>query len=289
MERIYSTLSKVVIAAVLALNVYRAIRTPITAPEAYAFDHFVRPALVDQIREFDPQNQPLQTVLTKRAVGLLRLSEFSMRLPALLGAAFFLWAAFRILRRWLGERPVVFATILVLTAKPIATNLWLGQGDVDALALLAWGIDRLQNRKLQQAGVLLGLAPAASLLFAIPAALVLGIAWRRHAALTAIVVAFIALSIPLSRAESLDWHFRLRAQPQQTIDVRPVVQQLRDAASSRPIRIAADPQLQPLLHFYQARDRISSWDPAFGQLGQPGFDYSVVIGPNGAEVRDGPK
>src|ERR1035438_9256220 len=41
----------------------------------------------------------LYTLLEKRSVGLFRVSEFSIRLPALLAGGWYLWASWRLCRR----------------------------------------------------------------------------------------------------------------------------------------------------------------------------------------------
>jgi len=85
-------------AALLAVGIGLAAALPITTAEAYAFVHFVRPAVRDQLALFDPANHVLNTLLMKRAVGLLRLSAFSLRVPELVGLALYLWAVARLVR-----------------------------------------------------------------------------------------------------------------------------------------------------------------------------------------------
>ncbi len=71
----------VVVAALLATGIYLAAALPITGSEAYAFGHFVRPPVRDWLGGFDPANRVLNSLLMKRAVGILRLSAFSLRAP----------------------------------------------------------------------------------------------------------------------------------------------------------------------------------------------------------------
>jgi hypothetical protein len=249
--------ARLLLLAVFAWNVYEALHLPVTRDEAYEFVHFVRPPLRDVVRQFDPRDQVLHTLLVKRSVGLFRLSEFSMRVPALLAVGFFFWVVFRV-----GRGSPVIAGLLVLNPF-VQGHLWAAAGDAMGLALFAWGVDRVIQRRLNFAGLLLGLSMAASLVFAIPVAVLiaacLAIGHDRWAvierlALTTLAAAFILLAIPLSRIESKQpkYHtqFSLKSPDYRYLDIPPRTQQQ--------VRLAVSPELVPTFEFYKARYRLNN-------------------------------
>ena len=142
--------------AVFAVNLYRAATQSITTPEAITFDRWVRPPLRDILPQpYDPDNHLLNTLLIKRSVALFRLSEFSFRLPSLLGGALYLWAAYRLSRRLLGTGPLFLAGVALLILHP--PNL--------ALAFYLWAIELMLAGSLNLAGICLGLSAPADLAF----------------------------------------------------------------------------------------------------------------------------
>jgi hypothetical protein len=249
--------ARLLLLAVFAWNVYEALHLPVTRDEAYEFVHFVRPPLRDVVRQFDPRDQVLHTLLVKRSVGLFRLSEFSMRVPALLAVGFFFWAVFR-----LGRGSLLIAALLVLNPF-VQGHLWAAAGDAVGLALFGWGVDRLIQRRLNIAGLLLGLSVAASLVFAIPVAVLIALClaiyqdrWTviERLGLTTLAGAFILLAIPLSRIEAkqLKYHtqFSLKSPDYRYLDI-PLHTQER-------VRLAVSPELVPTLEYYKARYRLSN-------------------------------
>ena len=178
-------------------------RESITTSEAVVFDRLIRPPVRDWIGHFEPQNHLLNTLLVKRSVALFRLSEFSFRLPALLGGAFYLWAVFRLARRAFGSGLLFVATVAVLALnRLVADDLSIG------LAFWAWTLEFLHLRKLNLAGLCLGLSVASHLAFAVPAAALIVIAllagWVviERFVVTTVVTAVVLLAIPLSRADA---------------------------------------------------------------------------------------
>ena len=156
--------------AVFALNVYRAATQSITVPEAVAFDRWIRPPLRDILPQpYDPANHILNTLLVKRTVALFRLSEFSFRLPSLLGGALYLWAVYRLARRLLGTGPLFLAGLALMSLAPPSL----------ALALFTWAIVFLVGqalspanpRNLNLAAICLGLSAASDLAFLLPRSL----------------------------------------------------------------------------------------------------------------------
>jgi hypothetical protein len=276
--------------AVLALGLIFALALPITTREAYAFTHFVRPPVRDLLGTFDPADPILNTLLTKRAVGLFRLSTFSLRASGLLGLALYLWSMARLLRdRWL---PLALAGALFLaldfctpgTGVGLALALW-----VTALRLtIAYLQENLEDglRNLNLCGVCLGLSVAANFCFLIPSlALVGALCWKLRqptlwvdrVLLTGTVTAFLLLVLPFSHATAGELSRHLLPPPLEISrtpeDLTALVAILRRESQGRTVRIAATADLLPVLQFYQARYRAGGWR----LVGFPGSaDYYVV-------------
>jgi hypothetical protein len=213
--------------ALFAIDAYRVATQPITLGEAIAFDRSIRPPIREILARHDAGIRVLESLLVKRSVGLLRLSEFSFRLPALLGAAFFLWAVYRVVTRVFGQGPLMVVAAVLLSLNPLLLDdLSARHGYVIALAFWTCALDRLlryldpspivDSRNLNLAGLFLALSVAANLAFVLPA-LALAIVFLLTASLqklfrwpdfldrlvaTSIVTAFVLLVIPLTTAVS---------------------------------------------------------------------------------------
>ena len=265
---------------VFAVGFSLAIALPITSREAYSFVHFVRPPVRDLLGAFDPADHILNTLLMKRAVGLLRLSAFSLRVPDLLGLALFLWAVVRLAARagrW-GSALLVAAGLCYLALEYTTAASAAGL----ALALWICGIERTISylkgnqadgvRNLNLAGLCLGLSVAAHPCFLVPGLLVASALllatrrfwpWMERVLITATVSAFLFLVLPFSHA-SAGQLVKLIAPPRLEItrtpeDLAGLVAVLRRETRGKTVRIAADAALVPVLEFYQSRYRVGGW------------------------------
>jgi hypothetical protein len=273
-------LRRAVLAALVATGIYLAAALPITGREAYAFSHFVRPPMRDLLGRFDPANRVLNTLLMKRAVGILRLSAFSLRAPGLAGLALYLWAVARLARgRW---SAIVLAGAAYLALEYCTPGLAMGL----ALALWVCAVERavayLQGNQadgppnLNLVGFWLGLSLAANFCFLIPSLLLvaaLGFAsrkfvsretlWMERVVVTATVTAFLLLVLPFSHADAGEL-VRLTMPPPLRFARTPeyltgLVAVLRNESRGKTVRIAASAELVPVLEFYQARYREGRW------------------------------
>jgi hypothetical protein len=271
---------RAVLAALLAAGLYLAAALPITGREAYAFSHFVRPPVRDLLGRFDPADRVLNTLLMKRAVGILRLSAFSLRAPGLAGLALFLWAV----ARWAQGR---WLAIAVAGAAYLALE-YCTPGSAVGLALALWvcAVERavayLQENQshgppnLNLIGFWLGLSVAANFCFLIPSLVMvaaLGFAvrrfvsretlWMERVVVTATVTAFLLLVLPFSHASAREL-MRLTMPPPLRFartpeDLTGLVAVLRRESGGQTVRIAASGELVPVLEFYQARYREGRW------------------------------
>jgi len=277
------------VAAVCFAGIAMAAALPITVQEAYTFTHFVRPPVRDWVGAFDPANHVLETLLMKRSVGLLRLSAFSLRTPGLLGLALYLWAVARLAWSW----PRIGWAIIAFAGAAYLGLAYCTPGTGLDLALALW-LCAAAMRNLNFAGVCLGLSVAANFCFLAPA-LVLAVArllrtrrfwaWADRVIVTAIVTAFLLLVLPFSHASARQLA-RLVIPPAIEIarspgDLAGVIAKLRREARGRNVRIAASPDVAPVLEFYQARYREAGWRIVGFR---DGADYDVIQTPGGGAV-----
>jgi hypothetical protein len=261
----------VALVAVFTGEAWLAAARPITPAEALAYDRFVRPPMRETLHQPSRNPDVLYTLLEKRSVGLFRVSEFSIRLPALLAGGWYLWAIRRLCRRSL--------LVVALAVAPLAWQCFSTANGLGlALALAAWALEAVP-KKLNWAGVCLGLAVAAHLPFAIAVAMIAAmIVWRNFRwdravegfLIPALVASFLLLVLPLSLAPDTP-----SAPPELTSaevkGVRAAVEVLRRESGTKPIQVGASAAVAPVLRFYRARFRLASW-----QFSDGSADYYVL-------------
>jgi hypothetical protein len=235
MERLSTAWTRLAAVAILAAAVWLCFR-PLTSAEATLWDDLVRPPLRTAFFAPDAWSSFIYGLLAKRTAGLLRLSEFTLRLPALLaGTAWLL----------LTPKKPLYAIVPLLLGWFTTAE---GYGISLALCAAAW-------RWRSAAPWLLGLAIAVSPLFAIPLglyALTRGIASIERVAIPALVTAFVILIVPLSHAAT-PANGAIGSRKERA--VRDALQPLRGRAAE----LAVTPDTLPLLEFYKARYRQRNW------------------------------
>ena len=273
-NRLLTRAARIALAALVAVfagEAWLAAVRPITPAEALAYDRFVRPLMIETLHQPSRNPDVLYTLLEKRSVGLFRVSEFSIRLPAVLAGGLYLWAIWR-----LSRRPVLVVT---LALAPLAWQCFsTANGFGLALALAAWALEAVP-RKLNWAGVCLGLAVASYLPFAIPAAILAAIiVWRNFRwdravegfLIPALVTSFIILVLPLSLARHTP-SVPPELSSAEVNGVRAAVEALRRECGTKPIRVGTSSAVAPVLSFYRSRFRLASW-----QLSDAAADYYVL-------------
>jgi hypothetical protein len=158
------------LAALFALQFYRAATLSITVDEARVFTDFIHPDPPLLLSSYDAAHHVLQTYLSWYFAKRWGGSELVLRIPALLAAIAYFAFVYRFTARIFGAHgPARFIGILVLAANPLVLDhLALARGYGVALALFAWAVWCALNDRLWGAGVLSGLTVAANLTFLIP-------------------------------------------------------------------------------------------------------------------------
>lgn len=273
-------LAFILVAVVFAIQVYQAARRPIGSREACLYDRFVRPTTRQVLASELLDRDVLYALLEKRSVGLFHVSPFSVRLPALLFGILYLWSAWQLARRFLGDGWWFLAALTVAAVVPLA---WGGfaraEGGGAALALALCAVCYLNL-----AGIFLGLSIAARMSFTIQAALlalaILAVqrrwtVWVDRVLIPAIVVAVIFLVLPLSHA-----HAGAESIPEltdrQAADLQSTLRVLRATAGTEPVSIGASPAVEPVANFYRAEYRATQWLHIKKTTPSEHFDYYLI-------------
>jgi hypothetical protein len=228
---------------VLAVNVYRAWTQSITADEAYACSLYLTGPWSQLLGPYEACHHVLYTLLSKLSISLFGLSEFTLRIPSLLGGLLYLLTIYRLARRLFGEGPVFLLATGLLSLNPLLMDyMSAARGYGLALALFLWSLYQMLRYTdagarqpvvspdpslLAKAGIGLGLSVAANLTLLVPVAVLtvgflavlvadreLGgprVAGRLSLGLgrfvfPCIVTAFIILVLPLSKAHRSDFY-----------------------------------------------------------------------------------
>jgi hypothetical protein len=250
MERVYFASIKLLLSACFGWALYVAITRPVTLGEALLWDHLVRPPFRQAFTAPDAWSGLLYAVIAKRTVGLFRLSQFTLRLPALIGCGVYLIVIFR-------KLPRRYWPILVLAAVlPVALGRF-SFADPRSVALafcaLGWCCPRF-------AALFFGLAIGAYPLYAIPLsflALRRGIAAIERIAIPAATVAFLLLIVPWSHAAPTSPTPSVGGREETA--VRLALQPIRQLGAA-PLRISVASSVLPLVEFYREKYRRRNWE-----------------------------
>jgi hypothetical protein len=165
--------------AVFSVNVYRAWTQSVTIDEAFAYNLFLKGSWSKLIGPYDASNHVLYSILAKTCITLLGLTEFTLRIPSLLGGLLYLLAVFRLSRRLLGEGWLLLLPVAMLSLNPLVMDLMsAARGYGLALGLFLWALDQALGYVEAPAGralvrkvsIGLALAVAANLTLLLPAA-----------------------------------------------------------------------------------------------------------------------
>jgi 4-amino-4-deoxy-L-arabinose transferase-like glycosyltransferase len=173
----YRGIAILLLAVVLSVNVYRASTQSITSDEAFAQSLFLTGSWTHLFDSFDACHHVLHTILCKLSVSLFGLSEFTLRIPSLLGGLLYLVTVFRLSRRVFGEGRLFLLSAALLTLNPLMLDyMSAARGYGLALGLFLWAMYQMllyagedaDRRLIFKTGLGLGLAVAANLTLLVP-------------------------------------------------------------------------------------------------------------------------
>lgn len=169
------------LAALLFLVVvFRAWTQSITYDEAITWRLYIVTPFSSILGSYDANHHILHTWLVRLITSITGVSEFTLRLPALAGAALYLWTLTRLSARLFGQTWLAPASVVLMGAPPLVMDfLAAARGYGLALAFFFFAFERLlvllsgdqDRRTIWAAGAALGLSIASNFVFVIPVAL----------------------------------------------------------------------------------------------------------------------
>ena len=102
---------------VFGVAVYRAKTQPIAHDEALTYEWFLDQGVYNVLR-FNAANHILQTLLAKPIVKAFGVSEFTLRIPTLFGAAVYLTAVYLLCRKLFGDGLVLLVSTALMVLNP---------------------------------------------------------------------------------------------------------------------------------------------------------------------------
>jgi hypothetical protein len=179
---------KVFLVLVWLVCLYRAITQSIVHDEALTYGFYIGPPFSRIFQFFDANHHFLNTLLMRLVVSIFGVSEWSMRLPALAGAALYFAAVYRLSVREIRGAAASLLAVALLALNPFILDFMVAaRGYGMALGLWMWGLAILlafvrkpetgAARELLQAGIALSLSIMANLVFVVPAVALTAAAW----------------------------------------------------------------------------------------------------------------
>jgi len=174
-------LCNLVLIAVLGMNLYRAFSQGITIDEAFSYFSFISVPFGELLKRYDANNHVLNTLLARVVTRFCGVSEFSLRIPSLLGGALFLAASQRLVLLLFPQGWFAFLVYCAVVLNPIVLD-YLSAARGYSLALgfqygAAWllALDRKDPKLDLLIGCCLGLSIASNLTFIVPNMLLVGV------------------------------------------------------------------------------------------------------------------
>jgi len=173
MSGVIRIVARVFLAELFLVCVYRAITQSITHDEALTWELYLHGPASAMFQHFDANHHFLNTILMRISVFIFGVSEWSLRLPALAGAALYFTAVDR-LARFFGDRWAYLMAVLLMALNPFVLDFMVAaRGYGMALALWMWALALIaeqQPKRALLAGTALALSVTANLVFLPPAA-----------------------------------------------------------------------------------------------------------------------
>lgn len=171
--------------ALFVICVYRAFTQSVVFDEALTWELYIAGPVDRIFHSFEANHHFLNTVLMRLVTAVLGVSAWTMRIPALAGAALYFTSVYRIARTAFGEGWTFLLAVAALSLNPFVLDFMVAaRGYGMALALWMWALAVLlqvfsandaRPGELVQAGLALALSVTANLVFLLPAAALAGL------------------------------------------------------------------------------------------------------------------
>lgn len=177
-------IGKALLGVLFVVCVYRAFTQAVVFDEALTWELYIAGPVDKIFHTFDANHHFLNTLLMRLVTAILGVSAWTMRIPALAGAALYFTAVYRIARTAFGEGWMFLLAVAALSLNPFVLDFMVAaRGYGMALALWMWALavllqvfssNDVQPGELVQAGAALALSVTANLVFLLPAAALAG-------------------------------------------------------------------------------------------------------------------
>jgi hypothetical protein len=168
--------------ALLVTTIYRAATQAISHDEGVMFEWFQAGPWSQLFGSEFGNHHPLTVLFSRISIGIFGLSEFSQRLPSVVGGALYFYAIFRICAFLLGEGALFLLGVAWLSLNPFLLDyLCLARGYSLGLAFFLYAMYQLMrylsatrgaehpNRLLNKAGLAVGLSVGCNVIMIFPA------------------------------------------------------------------------------------------------------------------------
>ena len=184
-RKYYQVAAQAFLIVLFAVCVYRAFTQSIVHDEAVTWQLYILAPASQIFHLYAANHHFLNTILARLSCSIFGVSEWSLRLPALAGAALYFFACYRFTRVAFGDGFTMLLAVCLLTLNPLvldfmvaargygmALALWM----ISAALLLDESIQPGSSRRTMLAGAALSLSVTANLVFVLPAAALAAIA-----------------------------------------------------------------------------------------------------------------
>jgi len=179
-RRPFRIAAAVLLACLLATNIYRAATQSIVHDEALSWELYLSGPASAMFTTWDPNNHFLATLLFRISTSLFGFSGLAMRAPSILAGALYFWAVFRLCLLLFGESWVFLMATAALSLNPMVLDfLVAARGYGLGIATLFWalwemtaylhGDGQRDRRRLWKAAAGLSMAVSANLAYLFPA------------------------------------------------------------------------------------------------------------------------
>ena len=164
--------------------VYRAVTQSFVHDEALTYQLYLSRPAAEMFHVFSANHHFLNTLLMYACASVFGFSEWSLRIPALAGAALYFAAVYCISRHAFGAGNTFLLAVALLTLHPFILDFMVAaRGYGMALGFLMWALALMLEtptpRRLAVTAISLSLSAMGSLVFVLPAAILAGfLVWR---------------------------------------------------------------------------------------------------------------
>jgi hypothetical protein len=195
--RICEPAASALLVLLFMVNVYRAKTQSITGDEAFTYNVFLSGSVSNLFKLYNANHHVFYNILAKISILVFGLSEFTLRIPSLLGGALYLTTAFRLSRFLFGRGWLFLLSAALLSLNPFLLDyMSVARGYGLALAFFLWSLYQMLRylSHRDEAGVI---SSEPSLMYWAAVGLALSVASNLTLLLPATVLALLFVSILL--------------------------------------------------------------------------------------------